>query len=631
MPVVRRNEFEAVCELLAAHRGPRAADTETTGLEPYKKDRLFSLIITTSPTDSYYFNFQPYPDVPEEWVLPRAWLKKLAHVFAADPEALWYLSNAKFDLAMLRKEGIEVGGKIHDTEAIGRVVQNNLFQYGIDALAAQIGLRKSKAVEEYILKHGLYTDTKHPLKKEKTRRMHFELVPFNIMAEYGQNDGVITFAVGEHQRKRLIELNGEIPRQAPGSRPILDVYENEMELTRTCFEMEWVGIKIDRAYCERMLNQEVIAFRAVAEEFRQVTGMEFVDSGKCLSQAFTKMGEKFPLTEKGNPSFTDDVLEGFTTPVAKLVQRYRASYKLASTYYSNFIDYADAEEILHANNRQGGTETGRMSMSEPNLQNIPKVDEDDPEKTEISRRVKKAFRPRDGFFLCEIDLKQAEYRLMLDYAGQMDVIEAVIGGLDVHGATAQIMDCTRFEGKTINFALLYGAGVAKLAKQLGCSFERAKALKEQYFAKLPQVRDFIRNVIKRAEARGWLVNWFGRRSLFSFDFCYKSPNSLIQGGIADMAKIAMNRCARFLRSRLLKSRLLLQVHDSLLFEISNDEAHIIPELLEIMCRSYPHRLLPMAGDVKVSRNSWGEMEKWHGPTTGDTIQKQDAPAVAVPA
>jgi DNA polymerase-1 len=260
--------------------------------------------------------------------------------------------------------------------------------------------------------------------------------------------------------------------------------------------------------------------------------------------------------------------------------------------------------------RQAGTDTGRFSYSDPNLQNVPKEESG-------TWRVRRAFRPTaPEWCLVMIDYAQMEYRLMLDYAGQMDVIRKILEeGLDVHQATSTSMDVDRTSAKTLNFMLLYGGGTAKLAAALGISIEKAGQLKHRYFKRLEKIRAFSRNIINKAEGRHFVFNWAGRVCHFPEvqtkkgpdRLAFRAPNHVIQGGCADVVKRAMVRCHEFLRAY--SSRMLLQVHDEIVFEVHRSELDIVPELRKIMETAYPHRHLPLTCDVEHSWTSWGDKVK----------------------
>jgi DNA polymerase-1 len=327
-----------------------------------------------------------------------------------------------------------------------------------------------------------------------------------------------------------------------------------------------------------------------------------------LEKAFQDAGEIIPRTDKGNPSFNDEALESFKSPVAEIVRGYRDAHKKANTYYRNFLYYADAEGVIHANIKPGGARTGRMSVTDPALQTLPADEEDNP------FPVRRAFIPRPGFFFFMPDYDQMEYRMMLDYARQMDVIEQVKGGMDIHDATAKAISdmlgiaMTRSQAKTLNFGLLYGMGIDALAAALKTTVEKARQLRNAYFQALPFVKGFIRRVTHRAETTGYIFNWTGRRSYFDKkEFCYKAPNALIQGGCCDVLKTAVNLIDDYLAGR--KSKILMLVHDEILFEIHESESQICRDLVGIMANVYPHRYLPLSCSSEHSFQSWGNKLK----------------------
>lgn len=604
--LVRRTILQSVISKLnsASHI---AFDVETTGLYPHLGDRLFSLILHDG-AEGYYFNFQAYPGLAEDWILPRSALADLAPLFAKK-DCLFYAHNAKFDLAMLRYEGLEVLGPVHDTEMGARLEYNRHFSYSLDACAKRLGLAKSDAVAEYIKKHKLYEKYIDPETGEEAKKPLFTKVPFDVIAPYGIKDAEITYALGMHQLNWVKEDAKNTLTQNPN--PVTDFYATELALTKVCLDMETVGIRINREFCERALAEERQTYTKAAEEFRKISGFPLVDSPKSLKKAFESVGETFGTTAKGNPSFTADVLEGMKSPLATKLLEYRSAYKKAHTYYQNFLALADKNDRIHANMRQAGTDTTRFSYSEPNLQNLNKNDDEDAAGQEFL--VRRAFIPTSDYVLTAIDYQAQEYRLMLEYAGEMPVIEKVLAGLDVHSATAEMMGVTRKEAKTLNFLLLYGGGAGKLATSLGVDIEEARALRSQYFARLPKVAAFIRKVIKKADDAELIRSWRGFPLRFPYsntngkreNHSYKAPNHLIQGGCAQVVRLAMVRCHERLRG--MKSRMLVQVHDELLFEIHKSELHVIPEIKGIMEKAFPHRHLPLLCEVKYSVKSWADM------------------------
>ena len=595
---VRRSNFHSIVERLTKP-GEYGLDTETRGLR--FSDRLFSVILADEHSP-YYFNFLGYEGLEEDLHLPAECLPLLQPIFHKD--STFYISNAKFDLSMLRKEGLEVHGKVICTEVMGRVVKNNHLKYSLEYSAARIGLKKDDKVAEYIKSQRLYTKEKIPGKKKEFQNKRFTDVPYEMMSEYAQIDANLHLRVGQH----LLE---QIAHPCPHGSPSLKlVADNENELTKVCFEMEWRGIKINRAYVEGALSYENSLLQNAKHEFATLTGRAFSDSGKLFKDVFTSAGEAFPTTAKGNPSFTDAVLEDMQSPIAKTIQKIRHHEKRAGTYYSSFLFFADSADCIHPNMRQGGTETGRFSYSDPNLQNVPK--EDDEEDKSKPYVIRGSFVPREDFLFTMIDYSQQEFRLMLDYAGEKKLIDEINAGADVHSATADLLGISRRFAKTINFGLLYGMGTEKLARSLGVTVAEARGYKDLYFARLPRVENFIAQVSGRGKTRGFIFNWAGRRChIADREWAYILPNHLIQGGGADVIKFAMTQLAKYLADK--KSRMLLQVHDELLFEIHSSELDIVPVLKEIMESVYkPRNGMKLTASVEHSAVSWGAPDKVKG-------------------
>lgn len=374
--------------------------------------------------------------------------------------------------------------------------------------------------------------------------------------------------------------------------------------------MEERGILIDHAYTTEALNYERRELDKAAKDFEADTGRAYKDSSKLFAEIFTQRGEWFPKTDKGNPSFAAEFLDDLDSPTAGLIKKYRDHEKRMGTYYSSFLYFADHKNRIHPNMRQAGTTTGRFSYSNPNLQNVPRDEQisggaDQP-------IVRRSFIPSPDHFLVSIDYDQQEYRMLFDYAGETKIISRVLEGEDVHQVTADMLGIKRTPAKTLNFALLYGAGSTKMAKMLGISVEEAIDKRRMYFDRLPAVKRFLKYVPQVGVARGFVTNWLGRRCyLQDSTFAYKLPNHLIQGGCADVIKVAMVQLDYHLNK--LKSGMILQVHDELLFEVHKDEVGIIGELKEIMEAVYPSlNGMKLTASIAHSDKSWAKADLVEG-------------------
>jgi DNA polymerase-1 len=385
---------------------------------------------------------------------------------------------------------------------------------------------------------------------------------------------------------------------------------NEQKLTKVFFDMETRGILVDPTYIKRALQHEHQKITEAKESFKKDTGRPYKDSSKLFAEVFTARGESFPSTPKGNPSFKSEVLGSIRSPLANIIQAVREHEKRAGTYYSSFLYHMDSNRRIHAVVNQAGTTTGRLSYRDPNLQNVPK--EDDEEDAQKEFVVRGSFVPTEDHHFVSFDYDQMEYKLMLDYSGEMGLIRQVLEGEDLHQATANMVGTTRKYAKTLNFAILYGAGPAKIAVMLGISVKEAQELVAKYFGKLPKVSSLIKRVRATGTSRGHIFNWYGRKYYISSrEFAYKLPNHLIQGGCAEVIKLAMPIVHEKLSN--LKSGLVLQIHDDLLHEIHKDELDIIPEIKRIMESIYtPKNGMNLTVSPEISKKSWAyrDFEAW---------------------
>jgi DNA polymerase-1 len=603
--LVTKDDLQSVIDKLS-RPGKRGLDTETTGLS--ENDKMFSLIVADED-EAYYFNFNVAPDIPDACQLDVTTVMQLLAPIFSHPLNTWYIHNAKFDLRMLAKAGAKIAGRVHCTYAVERIIQNNFLgeeAYRLSGCAARRGLQKDETVEKYISKNKQVTVVTMPGKKKKITLKHFDRVPFSIIVPYGTQDAVLHRHIGLDQEAQLQKLSqgGKYPSLIP-------LAENEIRLTKTCFAMERRGIRINKEYVGKALAYELGKIEDAKVAFQKDTGEEYKDSNKLFKKIFDAKGEAYPLTEKGNASFAADVLEEMTSPCAALINTIRYHEKRAGTYYSSFLHEADKDDLIHADIRQAGTETGRFSYRNPNLQNIPKEDEGC---EELPYLVRGSFIPREGHFFYSIDYNQQEFRMMLDWAGEHALIKAINEGADVHQATADLCGISRRQAKTINFGLLYGMGKAKLARGLGVTEREAHDLICTYFAKLPRVKPLISRIARAGQDRGWIFNWFGRRCHISnSEWAYILPNHFIQGGCADVIKVAMNRIEDHLLYEGRRSSMLIQVHDELLVETPYGEERGVDKIVDIMEKVYkPQNGMRLTCAVEHSFKSWSARDKFKG-------------------
>lgn len=613
--LVTRSNFDQVVQRFSI-AGEYGLDTETTGLR--WKDRLFSVILTDEE-DSFYFNFNSKPDhtgkSPDpELVLPRSFLPRMRPIFA-NKGSVFFASDVKYDMNMLAHEDLWVEGGVHCLQVVERLIKNNYPDesfYGLGKVAERRGLKKSEAVEEYIMAHKLYEKKAIPGKKKLWLDKHFDWVPFDVMAPYAVQDGKLHRVIGREQAAR-VELIDAMGDPAPSLRSLL---ETERRLIPVCLEMERTGILIDEDYTRKALAYEQDQAEEAKADFELATGLVFDNKKKTLIEAFTAAGEHIPTTDKGNPCLNEEALERMTTPVAQIVQRIREHEKNASTYYSSYLYYMCEDGRIRANMRQGGTTTGRFSYWDPNLQNVPKEDDEaDLGKPFI---VRSCFVPTPGMCFVPIDYQQQEFRLMLDYAGQADLIRDILAGYDPHTATAELTGLSRRNAKILNFGIPYGMGLELLAKRLGVGVGEAAEMRSVWFGRLPKVARFLKEAGRKAGRRGYVWNHFGRR-LHCDDprFGYKLANHIIQSTGADIIKRAMPGVHEHFRNKKCRSRMLIQVHDEILYEFHPEEFEEISKVKAIMTSVYePRNGMPMDCSVEHSWKSWGAPDKAKGMPSG---------------
>ena len=571
----------AVRDLLGQQLGSQfALDVETTGLDDH--DRVFGLIIY-SPLRSFYFNFNEL----EDEYLPQESFKLFKPLFE-DKSKSWFIHNAIFDLAMLAKEDLHFKGKVYCTMTLERIIRNNRMQYSLDALAKVyekiipgMTLKLGDQVKEYITKHRCFTKWKIQGKDTLVKKMHYDFVPLDLMAQYGHRDAEVCYKLGIFQ-KELIK-----------TQKLTKIGISECSLTPAVLEMYTRGITMDVALCQQGFDNALEEVNNLKEQFFSVFGNHYSKSRSEISAIFSKFELKVPLTPKGNPCFNEDALKTIDHPLPKLILEIRKKEKFIGTYFSTYLT-SHSQGIIKPFPLQSGTETGRFSYRSPNLQNVPR-----------DSHLRKIFPPRENHLFVMIDFDQQEYRLLADLACEASLIKQVCEGKDVHTATAELMRVGRFTAKTINFALLYGAGAATLAKTLKTTEEEALRLKQKYFSVLPNIQRFIKRTINESKHKGYIHNFAGRRLHVKKGREFVAVNHLIQSSGADVVKLAMLELHRYLSNK--RSAMVLQVHDEIIFEIHKDEVHIINDLKNIMEGIYkPINGLNLTCSVGYSFKSWGD-------------------------
>ena len=506
--------------------------------------------------------------------------------------------NAKFDMHMFANAGLKIKGRLHDTVVLSKLANENRMSFMLRDLAA----RK----KEGIVKFEYMVDAYKQMKKVSDYRN----IPRELLSEYANADVWNCYLVFISEYEKAVKDD------------LITLYDNECELMIALYAMERYGMRTDPSY-EVPLKEELQLLTDEAEKaiYEESGGLFNINSGKQLYGVLMKLGvspDWVQFTDKGNPCLDKDALnklaDVYNVSIVKKILEYRKYEKLLTTYATGIYAQRDLENRVHGSINQTEATTGRMSITKPALQTLPKKD----------KRIRRAFVPDDDYELWFMDLDQVEYRLFAHYAKIPDLIDSIKNGYDVHAATAALLfnrkleeliglvhegdeeaNALRQRAKTINFALIYGVGIDHLAEMLGCSTTEASEIKARYFSTIPEARVFINTVYQVIKLRGHVKNFYGRMRRLDSDDCYKAPNALIQGCAADYIKFKVVDIYKYIKHNELRSRMINIVHDELVIDLHDTEHNQAPYLRWLLSDFDKFRC-PITAGVEKGEPSWGQ-------------------------
>jgi DNA polymerase-1 len=584
---------DALAEMVEQLKGARRLtfDVETTSTDAITAD-LVGIALTDAPGKGYYIPISniksPISNIKPLFEDER--LEKIAH-------------NAKYDVTVLAQHGLETRGPLFDTMIASWLINpSQVASHGLKSLAwTRLGIEMTEITK--LIGTG-------------KNQITMAQVPVEQVAPYACADVDMT--------TRLVEdLTQELK-----DRGLWSLFKDvEMPLVPVLTDMERIGIRLDAVVLREMSEHLDERLRGIEREIQDLVGYNFnVNSTQQLSDAlFIKLAlptDDLKKTKSGHYSTAASVLEGLRGQheVIDLILEQRQLTKLKSTYLDALPQLVNPRTgRIHTSFNQTGAVTGRISSSNPNLQNIPI-------RTELGRAVRRAFVADEGWKLVAADYSQVELRVMAHIAQDPGLLGAFERGEDIHAATAaavlgvpldEITKDQRRIAKSVNFGLSYGQSAFGLAQQTGMSREEATQFIKTYFEKYPGVREYIRHTKDQAAKQGYVETLLGRRRYFPNLATMRGPergraereaiNMPIQGTAADIIKIAMIRLHRALRERGLRARMLLQVHDELVLEAPDDEVEtVIPLVREVMSGAF-ELSVPLKVDVEVGKN-WLEMK-----------------------
>ena len=540
-----------------------AVDTETTSLN-YMVADLVGISLAVEAGEAAYIPFgHDYLGAPQQ--LPREMVLEAIKPILEDPKIKKVGQNLKYDTSVLAQHGIDLKGIAYDTMLESYVINSVATRHDMDSLA----------------QHYLEVETTSftEIAGKGASQLTFNQISLEQAGPYAAEDADIT-----------LRLHHALWPQVKAELPLKTLFEEiELPLIKVLSRIERTGALVDdtllfqqsQELAERLAELETQAWELAGQQFN-------LASPKQLAEIlFTKL--EIPVlkkTAKGAPSTKEEVLQELALdyPLPKVLLEHRGLAKLKSTYTDKLpVMINPTTRRIHTSYHQAGTATGRLSSSDPNLQNIPI-------RTAEGRRVRQAFIAPEGHRLIAADYSQIELRIMAHLSGDQNLLKAFEQGQDVHRATAaevfginlaQVTIDKRRSAKAINFGLIYGMSAFGLAKQLNISRKQAAEYIELYFQRYPGVQDYMNQVRHSAAEKGYVETHFGRR-LYLPEINSRNGmrrqaaertaiNAPMQGTAADIIKLAMINVDNWLRNQKLKSRMIMQVHDELVLEVPESE------------------------------------------------------------
>ena len=574
-----------------------AVDTETTSLD-YMRAELVGISIAVEANQAAYIPFgHDYLGAPDQ--LSKDYVLESIKPLLENPEIKKVGQNLKYDISVLAQHGIQLQGIAFDTMLESYVLDSVATRHDMDSLALKYLDQTTTS----------FTD----VAGKGAAQITFNQVPLEEAGPYAAEDADIT-----------LRLHDALWPQVCNHPTLEKVFtEIELPLIPVLSRIERTGAKVDdtllftqsQELSERLAELETQAWDLAGQEFNLASPKQL---GEIL---FTKL--EIPVlkkTAKGAPSTKEEVLQELALeyPLPKVILEHRGLAKLKSTYTDKLPTMINpTTKRIHTSYHQAGTATGRLSSSDPNLQNIPI-------RTAEGRRVRQAFIASPGSKLVAADYSQIELRIMAHLSEDPSLLSAFAAGQDIHRATAAEVFAVETEAvtidqrrsaKAINFGLIYGMSAFGLARQLNIGRKQAAEYIELYFARYPGVQNYMNNIRHSAAENGYVETVYGRR-LYLPEINARNGmlrqgaertaiNAPMQGTAADIIKIAMINVDSWLESSGLKSRMIMQVHDELVLEVPESELEVVKQGLTERMESAAELLVPLVVDVGVGDN-WDE-------------------------
>lgn len=574
-----------------------AFDTETTSLD-YCKAEIVGVSFAIEPGNAAYLPLaHQYPDAPVQ--LDRNKILAQLKPLLENPNKAKLGQNLKYDAHVLANHGICLQGIAHDTMLESYVLNSTATRHNMDDLA-----------KVYL---GVTTIHYEDITGKGVKQIPFEEVPIEQATPYAAEDADITLQL--HQT-----LNAKLQEQPN----LLSLYTDvEIPLLSVLSRIESNGVLIDTDMLSQQSLELASQIVSLEQRAHESAGHAFNLGSPKQLQTILYEQLKLPIkkkTPKGQPSTEESVLQELALeyPLPKLILDYRSLSKLKSTYTDKLpLQVNDKTARVHTSYHQAVAATGRLSSSDPNLQNIPI-------RSEEGRKIRQAFIAPAGYKIVAADYSQIELRIMAHLSGDAGLLSAFSAGEDIHKATAaevfgvaleDVTNDLRRSAKAINFGLIYGMSAFGLAQQLGIDNGRAKSYIDLYFARYPGVKTYMDNIRAQAHEQGYVETLLGRR-LYLPEIKSKNAarrqyaertaiNAPMQGTAADIIKLAMINTDQWLFKDKPDAKMIMQVHDELVFEIAEDQLESCCNTIrDIMCSAIDLNV-PLIVDIGIGMN-WDE-------------------------
>ncbi len=570
-----------------------AFDTETTNIDPNLAE-LVGMSFAVKPHEAWYV------PLPEDQQAAQAIVEEFRPVLENE-QILKIGQNLKYDAEVMRWYHTELKGLWFDTMLVHYLLEPEL-RHNMDYLAETYLKYKPISIEALIGKKG-------------ANQLNMRDIPVEKVAIYAAEDADITLQLHDYFAPKLIEEGLE------------DLYwKIEEPLAKVLVDMEFEGVKVDVEFLQAYSKELEKEIEELDEKIQREAGVRFnVASPSQVGEVLfgrMKIPYKWKKTKTGKYSTDEAKLQELAEeyPFVADILRHRSLSKLKSTYVDALPQQVNPRTgRIHTSYNQALAATGRLSSNNPNLQNIPI-------KTPEGARIREAFVPRDeNYWLLSADYSQIELRIIAEISGDQAMLEAFQKGQDIHRATAarvfgvpyeEVTAEQRRQAKTVNFSIIYGAGATNVSQQLGIKRSEASALIENYFKQYQGLKRYMEETVEFARKNGYVKTLLGRRrylrdidsrnSLARSNAERIAINTPIQGSAADMIKVAMINIHRTLNEHGFKTKMILQVHDELVFDVPSDELEQVKPIVEEKMRTaIPNLRVPIVVEMGVGKN-WRE-------------------------